>query len=382
MGTKKFAFIQKGKVPLASEKVAQVLQGNFPDFEIDVIDVRDLLKNRKKIVLINLFVVLKEYGLAILLGQKRFKECFFRTTYIFRKIRRLLADRLSQQKYAFTFQMQSLYDASQAGTPHFVYTDHTNLANLYYDKFGKNKLYSAAWLELEKTIYQNATRVFTRSGNISQSLVEQYLRPAEQVVCVYAGSNAELNRAPVNDSRYKNKNILFVGIDWDRKGGPELAEAFKLVLQAHPDARLTVVGSSPRLDLPNCEVAGRVPLEEVSGYYQRASIFCLPTRLEPFGIAFVEALSYRLPIVATDVGAIPDFINHGYNGYMVRPYEVDPLAAALTDLLDSPERCRLFGERGYHLAMERYTWGKVGQRLRENILPFIKEPVRARMDKG
>jgi glycosyltransferase involved in cell wall biosynthesis len=122
------------------------------------------------------------------------------------------------------------------------------------------------------------------------------------------------------------------------------------------------------VDVPNCDIIGRIPLAQVGDYYRRASIFCLPTKLEPFGIVFLEAFSYKLPIVATNVGAIPDFVVPGENGYLVVSGESKTLAAALLELLDDPEQCRTFGEKGYKLVQENYTWDKVGSRMREQIM--------------
>jgi glycosyltransferase involved in cell wall biosynthesis len=67
------------------------------------------------------------------------------------------------------------------------------------------------------------------------------------------------------------------------------------------------------------------------------------------------------------VGAIPDFVQDGWNGYLVEPGEVEALAEALSKLLDHPERRREFGERGFVLARERYSWEAVGQSLRQHI---------------
>jgi glycosyltransferase involved in cell wall biosynthesis len=389
MGIKKIAFIQKGLIPLASGKVAQALKERFPDFEVEIIDVSLLLRRRKRVILMNLFSIFNEYGLDILLGRKKIRDCFFRTTYIFKVIKKLMVDHLAKENYAFTFQMQSLYDASIEGTPHFVYTDHTNLANLHYGELQKNRLYSQGWINLEKMIYQNATLIFTRSNHITQSLLDQYGCPPDRVVCVYAGSNAETRRTEEMDNQdYSNKNILFVGMDWERKGGPVLVEAFQKVLKIHPEASLTIVGCTPRIELPNCKVVGRVSLQEVGDYYRQASVFCLPTTLEPFGIVFVEALSYRLPIVATRVGAIPDFVINGVNGYLVEPAQAEPLAECLIDLIGNPHKCRTFGERGQGMATERYTWAKVGDRMKENIAATlclderVGQPAKERMRDG
>jgi glycosyltransferase involved in cell wall biosynthesis len=363
----KIAFIRKGTVPLASQSVAEVLQQHFPDYTVDIIDLKQMLARRPDITLINSFHTLREYGGEIGRGRKNAKECFFRTPYLFRAVKTLMAQKLADPDYLFSFQMQSLFDASTATLPHFVYTDHTNLANIAYPSQDHDKLYSPAWIALERTIYQNASLVFTRSSDITRSLVEQYQCDPGKVRCVYAGSNVPRQDDPPDNDGYRNKNILFVGIDWERKGGPELLEAFRQVLTVHPDAHLTIVGCSPQVNLPNCHVLGRLPLAEVKTHYRQASIFCLPTKLEPFGIVFIEALSYHLPIVATCIGAIPDFVRNGENGYLVEPGATQSLAEALIKLLDDPEQCQRFGHKGRLMAEENYNWNNVGLRMKEGI---------------
>ncbi len=366
--SRKIAFIRMEPWPLANKSVAQVLKETFPDFVVEIISVRYLFENRIDIISSNILFLIKEYGIDILLGRKNnLRTCFLRTPYIFKTMKKLVSSHLAKNKYAFSFQMQSLFDASTEGLPHFVYTDNTCLAHLYYPHFDRRKLYSKSWIELERTIYQNATINFTRSSNVTRSIIEQYSCRPEKVVCVYAGSNAKVNHTAIGNRDYEGKNVLFVGMDWRRKGGPELVEAFKAVLKVHPDAKLTIVGCSPRLDVPNCTVVGRVPLEEVNRYYERSSVFCLPTRREPFGIAFIEALTYKLPVVATNIAAIPDFILDGENGYLVSPNNVEQLAEALIDLVGNPRKCQIFGEKGYRIATERYSWEKVGAKIRENI---------------
>lgn len=366
--SKKIAYIRRGPIPIANERMAEILGESFQDFEVEIIEVFDLIKAKKEVFFTNLFHLAKEYGPRILLDKAKIRHYFFTTPYIFKQIKGLISNRLANDDYVFSFQIQSLFDGSVEGLPHFVYTDHTALTNLSYQDFNRRKFYPQSWLELEKTIYQNATINFTRSRNISRSLIEEYDCNPSQVICVYAGSNANSSGVNVNHNKYASKNILFVGISWDRKGGPELIEAFKTVLKIHPDVRLTIVGSTPTVDVPNCRVIGRVPVEEVSQYYEDCSIFCMPTKREPFGIVFIEAMQHKLPIVATDIGAIPDFVKNGVNGYLVKPGNVEQLANALINLVEQPDKCQAFGERGYQIAMDKYTWPKVGMRIREAIL--------------
>src|SRR5690606_13395744 len=116
--------------------------------------------------------------------------------------------------YVFSFQLQSLFDASLPGLPHYVYTDHTHLANLEYPQFDRRKLHTPAWIKLEKSVYDNARRVFTRSTNILRSLVRDYGCPPEKLKCVYVGVNVKTSDLAKAEKGIEGKNILFVGLDW------------------------------------------------------------------------------------------------------------------------------------------------------------------------
>jgi glycosyltransferase involved in cell wall biosynthesis len=352
--------------------MVEVLKDAFPGHEIKILDVYNKIKTRPAIIAQNSLEVVKLYGREILTRKKRFKRSFWRTPFIFHQMRKLIHELLGNEPYLFTFQMQSLFDASIEGIAHFMYTDHTHLANLSYPGFDRSGLFSREWIELEKKIYQNASRVFVRSTNILTSVMNDYGIPPSRAICAYAGSNAVEQMGQMDLARYQKKHILFVGIDWERKGGLDLVKAFELVRRSHPDAVLTIVGSSPKVDIPNCQVVGRVPVDKVGKYFQEASIFCLPTRLEPFGIVFVEAMSSGLPIVASNVGAIPDFVQDGTTGFLVHPGDVQGIANALMALLSNPQKCQQFGERAYRLAQTRYSWNAVGALIRQHILETIQ----------
>jgi len=368
----KIAFIRIGSFSSINDSVANELQNRFPDLDLEIIDIENIVKNRKDIVCLNSLFMIKEYGIDVILNRRNKWNSFFTTTYMFNKVKKLLLGQVDKNKYLFSFQTQSIFDTSTAGLPHFVYTDHTYLANGYYRTHDRSHLYSKSLIDLEKTIYHNATLNFTMSTHISRCLIEEYGCQPDRVVCVYAGSNSEISNYRKWKDKYGNKNILFVGMDWERKGGPELVAAFKEVLSVQPDARLTIVGCSPRVNLPNCEVVGRVPLKEMPRYYENASVFCLPTKLEPFGIVFVEALHHKLPVVGTNIGAIGDFIVGGVNGYLVKPGNVEELAKALITLVGDPKKCERFGERGSRIAAERYTWERVGVSIRQNVVSALR----------
>jgi glycosyltransferase involved in cell wall biosynthesis len=370
---KKIAFFRTEAWPYANVKMVDELKNMFPDHDVVVFEIYGWIKSRFDIVAINVLEVLRTYGWDIMTKKKSFKQCFWRTSYIFRQIKQHAKGILSRERFTFSFQMQSIFDASSGDIPHFVYTDHTHLANLSYPTFDRNKLYSAEWIALERTIYANASMVFVWSHHIEKSLIEDYHCDPSKVVCAFIGSNVMNWETNVDFQKYKNKNILFVGIDWERKGGPDLVKAFELVRQVHPDAKLTIVGCSPPVDAINCQIVGKIPVHEVGQYFRAASVFCLPTYLEPFGIVFIEAMASKLPVVATNVGAIPDIVRDGETGYLVNPGDVQAIADALITLISDPEKSRAFGQKGNKLAQDNYSWDAVGRLMKDHILHIVPE---------
>ncbi len=370
----KIAFLRPKSWPLANVKVAEALAEQFAECDLQIVDLQSLIKKHIGIILINTLVMSWIYGREILSKHKKIKEAFWRTPFIYHAIKRLLTKRLVGTDYLFTFQMQSLFDGSQPGIPHFVYTDHTHLANLNYPDFDRRKLYPQKWIDLEKEIYENASLTFVRSSNIRQSLIEQYGYPKEKVLCVYAGSNIEVEIAYTAGKKYDEQKILFVGIDWKRKGGPDLVDAFRIVREKYPNATLTIVGANPQINVPNSEIVGKVSPQKLKKYYETATLFCMPTYVEPFGIAFLEAMQARLPIIGTKIGAVPDIVQHGWNGWLVEPGDVQGIADAIMNLFNNPDLCRQFGERNFALTQERYSWKAVGKKFRTHILEILSNP--------
>jgi glycosyltransferase involved in cell wall biosynthesis len=358
--------------------VLSMLRREFAEFEVEPLTVRALVQADNRALSFrvrNRAVAYREFGPLAFRRGRQITDYLPWTSYYFDAVHDAVAKQLSSEDYAFTFQTESLFDASVAGLPHFIYTFHAALASLDYPGFDRRDVLPRSWIELETKIYRHAARVFTRSEHTLTVLVERYGCSPEKVVCVYSGGNVPaLPAAPGPDeSRYASKRILFVGLRWALKGGPQLVQAFRRVLEVHPDATLTIVGCNPDVDVPNCHVVGVVPVSELPRYYEEASILCVPTTREAFGCVFVEALSYALPVVAPNYGAIPELVIDGETGYLVQHGDVDALAERLIALLDVPALGRRLGANGYALANERYNWKSTGAHIRQHVERALRE---------
>ncbi len=355
--------------PVATKSTLRALEDAFPDYELDIIYVLDLIKRAPARMAMAGVVATATYLPDLLGKRKKLKYAFFRTPYMVGWIKRLMARRIDPATHAFSIQIQSLFDASVPGVPNFIYTDHVHLENLKFDGFTQDDLYSTGWRACEREIYHNAAMVFTWSSNVTRALIEDYGMPPERVACIHTGSNSAIpDKHPPDPARYARKEILFVGLDWKRKGGPLLLEAFRRLSARHEDATLTVISRVPKgEDLSGVNHVGLVPLDALPDYYARASIFCMPTRLEPFGNVFIEAMWQQLPIVATRVGALPDIVEDGVNGFLVPPDDARSLSDRLSRLLDDPALCAAMGEASRDRAASRYDWPLVARDMRARI---------------
>jgi glycosyltransferase involved in cell wall biosynthesis len=146
--------------------------------------------------------------------------------------------------------------------------------------------------------------------------------------------------------------ILYAGRIEPAKGVSDLLRAFARVHQAMPSCRLIVAGEGDvqsALDLArNLGIESAVTFpgwltgQDLSAAFQSATVFCLPSYCEALPTSLLQAMGTGLPVVATAVGGVPEYIEPERTGILVEPGDVDDLAAQLTRLLSDPAlRARL-----------------------------------------
>ena len=104
---------------------------------------------------------------------------------------------------------------------------------------------------------------------------------------------------------------------------------------------------------------------DVPDLMRAIDVMCLPSHREPFGLVYVEAALAEKPVIACDAGGAPEIIEHGETGLLVRPQNVPDLTQAILTLLDNRDHAAAMGRRGRELALERFTWPRYLERLRQ-----------------
>ena len=167
--------------------------------------------------------------------------------------------------------------------------------------------------------------------------------------------------------------ILFLGGLSPPKGPDILLKAMPKILKNIPDARLIFVGGGgmrEELEIL-CEKLGVEGDVKFTGfveeslkpfYYRAANVFCLPSVMkhEIFGIVNLEAMACGVPIVASQIGGVPDVVKDGENGLLVPPRDSKILADAIIYLLENKDIREKMGNNGRR-KVEGYSWERIAE---------------------
>lgn len=163
--------------------------------------------------------------------------------------------------------------------------------------------------------------------------------------------------------------ILYTGRLSAEKGIAALVRAFTLLRS--PSPVLYILGSGPeqqRIErmiqelCPDNTVVLLPACKDIRPYYQCADIFVMPSFHEGISNSVLEAMACALPVIATGVAGNTDLVHHRHNGLLVPPGDAPALAAALDELLNSPDTARDMGCQGQIIAQTRYCFDDMVER--------------------
>lgn len=162
--------------------------------------------------------------------------------------------------------------------------------------------------------------------------------------------------------------VLFVGQQLPYKGIHTLLGAAPLVWKDHPDARFVIIG--PHTDYsrslfrketdPRILNLGAVDLETKTSALSACEMLCLPSSQESFGGVFVEAWSFRKPVIGGRIGPIASVIDAGKDG-LLSSQDSAELSRSISTLLSDPSMSAALGYAGHEKVRRRYTWGKIAE---------------------
>lgn len=147
---------------------------------------------------------------------------------------------------------------------------------------------------------------------------------------------------------------------------------FKLVIAGSNDAMPEYVESLKKLgeDCEDVVFTGAVYGEDKDRLLRDAYCFCLPSTIEGLSIVMMEAASYKLPTIASDIEANKEFLAE--DAVFVRPENEEDLVKALRFAIEHPEELERLKQVNYQKVVDKYTWDKVAKKYEEYVASLIK----------
>jgi 1,4-alpha-glucan branching enzyme len=221
------------------------------------------------------------------------------------------------------------------------------------------------YLMANRVVIKKATRIICVSSDTRQRAV-QVAGDSNRLQVIPNFIDQDSVNYRIESMPRPSSACLFVGSLLKIKGVDHLLAAVPEVLRIHPEASFTIVGDGPereRLEQvvdqlgirSKVQYVGRVDREAAAEWYQQAGLVVVPSMDEAQSIVVLEAFAHGLPVVASNVGGIPDVVKDGHNGLLIPPGDAAALAAGVCRFIDDRQlwnRCSFNARETAH----RYSW--------------------------
>ena len=209
--------------------------------------------------------------------------------------------------------------------------------------FWKKQLIKAKWGIMEKLARDFSRFVILTKGNSREWPSLKNIKIIPNPLPFYPESSSSLN----------NKKVLIVGKQSHQKGQDLLIQAWKIVMEKHPDWVLEIVGKVDesmglKQQVSKLNLTGQVhffePEKNIEQRYLNTSIYVMSSRYEGFGMVLIEAMVFGVPCISFNCNYGPaDIIDHDKNGLLISNGDVNSLASAIIELIENPQKRKALG---------------------------------------
>lgn len=245
--------------------------------------------------------------------------------------------------------------ATLARTPIVVHTVH----GLAFHKFVEFPKWQFYW------VCEMFASLFCDKITMVNHYYDKYFKWCDsKVSTIYNGVDFSIYPLKCSQTQSNVPMVLFVGRLDTQKDPITLLNAALIVIRESPSAQFTIVGDGEKYDecnefIRHYGLADNVKLTgwqgDVTQFYSTHNIFAMSSIYESFGLIFVEAAHYALPIVATNVEGIPEVVLDQHTGLLCDPRDARALAVNIMKLIDNPELRTKLGNAGRKRAHEMFA---------------------------
>jgi spore coat protein SA len=234
---------------------------------------------------------------------------------------------------------------------------------------------------------RGARLIVGNSQSLKRTLSSKFPMHKHKIRYVHLG--VDLSKFhPSRKNRHKPFHVLFAGRLIPRKGIPVLMKAIQIARRSKLSIRLSIAGGTGQsaykgflrrraseLGIP-VTFKGNLSRGHMPAFYRTGSCFVCPSQKhEAFGLVNAEAMASGLPVIASNIGGIPEIVRHGRNGYLVKAYaKPEAFASQIVRLAKHPELTRRLAKQARMDALHRFSWAQTASKLTR----IYKEQLRRR----
>ena len=254
----------------------------------------------------------------------------------------------------------------------------------YYESFSNLAAYNIKQgIELDKKAFQKTAHCMLASEWNKNSAINDYGIDAEKISVVPCGANLDAvpSVADLNLIASGHCRLLFLGVEWERKGGDIALETFRLLKQKGINPHFHIIGCVPPVDVSAEKDITFIPFldknkpedfQQLHKIFLQTDFLLLPTRAECAGVVFSEASAYGIPSITTNTGGVSTYVQDGLNGYTLPLNAVaEAYAQKIEQLVSDPQAMRslkLSSRKFYEEKLDWDLWGRQFQKIAERLV--------------
>jgi glycosyltransferase involved in cell wall biosynthesis len=274
--------------------------------------------------------------------------------------------------------------------PVFCYTDFSFSNALNYYPFASH-LFPNSQIEalaVDSFCFHKHTITFLASEWARQETIKAYNLPVNKIVAIARGANltSDFNHESITraiNARLASpiKKLLFVGIDWERKGGHIAFSITKILYEQGFNVRLQIVGCKPPAVVANSPFVEVFPflnrnneneLTILKQLFESAFVFILPTKAEAMGIVFAEAASFGLPSIAYQTGGVGAAIDDTVTGLLFNFDDpIKKMAINISGLINKEDKYFKMSLDAFTKYKSELNWDVIALKIKNIIDPLL-----------
>ena len=249
------------------------------------------------------------------------------------------------------------------------------LLNYYGGMSGFGWLSKKTTVFIEKLALQKSDFLIFSSNWAAKHAEDFYHISKDKIEVIKFGSNTTAPDKIVEKNYSGEITFLFLGVEWERKGGQIALDAIKILRDRNYSVKLQVVGCIPPME--DAEAMNVIPFlnknnpeeaRQIFNFLQNSHFMFMPTRADCTPISFCEAASYGLPVISTDTGGVATVVEQGETGILLPiNARAEEYANEIEILLQNPEQIRALSQNAREKYENELNWSVWGEKMNSKI---------------